>query len=520
MERGNRMAIKKFFKSLAIIIFFSSFYFPLTVQGLTLPEVTSQKIAALDNSAKKDGSKTSEKKLVRVAMLNMPNFLSIKQNGSYTGLIYDYFMAIEQITDLKFEFIPMSFPKATEALKNGYIDLLPGIAKNPERLKNFYYSEKPICTNYSLFCELPESKRFVLDDYSAFSQVSIGVVKGFSSIQVCKDFFSKKVIHIRMVEYNSDEELKNALERHEIDCMLISSLSAEKKYKIIDVLETLDSFIAYSKKSKDGEYFKKTIDEAILGLDKKMAYFGPRLVLENYKNITYTLRISREELNYINSTDYITLAMAYDMFPLQSMNRKTKVPEGFSIEYIDLISKKTGLKFNYVQWTDKETLKKQFEEGKVQGVVSIPNDYNTAKAYNLCLSPPYLESDIAVISKNDVNYNDYFTNTDILDLKTAKVALIKDNTIFPAIIKNHNKTKISFYPSIVECIDQVSSGKADFTIIDYFTAENITKEAKYSRLKIKIIPNEGQTFSIGLYKNTNPHLISIISKAVCEKCQV
>ena len=384
------MASKKFFKILIIFFFFA--FFPFSF------------LTALENISNSNTS-SGEKIFVRTALFNMPNFLSVKPNGELTGFAYDYLMEIEKNSNLKFEFISMNFLQAWEALENGTLDLIPGIAQTPERLKYLTYSQKPICTNYSLLCELPESKRFFLDDDSAFTQTSIGTIKGFSSTQLCKDHFARKVIPVRIVEYNSDSELKNALERHEVDSILLSSLSMEKKYKIIDIVESTGSYFAFSKINPKTEYLKKTIDDAMEQIDLKTQYFEARSVLEHYKDITKSLRLTKEEINFINGSDPITFAMAYDMFPLQYLNKKDNRKEGFSVEFLELISKRTGLQFRYVQWEDKETLKNQFEENKVQGVVSIPDNKDSADSYGVYRTIPYLSSPVAVISKSEFDFN-------------------------------------------------------------------------------------------------------------------
>ena len=71
-----------------------------------------------------------------------------------------------------------------------------------------------------------------------------------------------------------------------------------------------------------------------------------------------------------------------------------------------------------------------------------------------------------------------------------------------------------YYQDVTTCIDKVNKNKVDFTILDYFTAENITKEPKYNNLKLKIIPDAEYKFSIGIYNNTDKRLYSIITKAV------
>lgn len=493
------MASKKFFKTLTIFFFFA--FFPYSF------------LTALENPSNSNPS-SGEKIYVRTAMFNMPNFLSVKPNGELSGFAYDYLMEIEKNSNLKFEFISMNFSQACEALINGTLDLIPGIAQTPERLKYLTYSQNPICTNYSILCELPESKRFFLDDDSAFTQTSIGTIKGFSSIQLCKDHFASKVIPVRIVEYNSDSELKNALERHEVDSILLSSLGMEKKYKIIEIVESTGSYFAFGKINPKTEYLKKTIDNAMEQIDLKIQYFEAKRVLEHYKNITESLRLTKEEINFINGSDPITFAMAYDMFPLQYFNKKANRKEGFSIEFLELISKKTGLQFKYVQWEDKETLKNQFEENKVQGVVSIPDNKESADSYDVYKTIPYLSSPVAVISKKEFNFNEFLSNADSNTKQSVKIALITDNFFFESIIKNPVATQINYYNTVVECINQVSKNKADFTIFDYYTAENITKEPKYSKLILKIIPSEQLNFCIGIYKKSDPRLLSIISKAV------
>ena len=116
------MAIKKFINTL-----FISF---LLISSLIISPVAAQNY----NVSEKTSSE-KDKKLVRVAMFNMPNFLTVNDNGEFTGFAYEVLMKIQKITDLQFQFIPMDFQQAWQALKDGNLDIIPGIAQTPERLQ-------------------------------------------------------------------------------------------------------------------------------------------------------------------------------------------------------------------------------------------------------------------------------------------------------------------------------------------------------------------------------------------------
>lgn len=109
-----------------------------------------------------------ENKVIRVGFPIKSGF-SEKKDGLYTGYVYEYLREIAIYTGWEYEFVEKSFSELMNDLKDGNIDILPGVVKNEENMNVFDFPRYNLGNTYTTLSMLDDniltnSKHIILED--------------------------------------------------------------------------------------------------------------------------------------------------------------------------------------------------------------------------------------------------------------------------------------------------------------------------------------------------------------------
>ncbi|KMY52736.1 hypothetical protein AC623_01000 [Bacillus sp. FJAT-27231] len=104
--------------------------------------IPSTASASFINSPSYQMNSREEKKVYRIAgEKNLPPFSYIDKNGKFTGFSVELFRSISEEEGIEFQFYPMNFYEAEQALKAGKVDAVMGMKYSAEQSERFQFSE-------------------------------------------------------------------------------------------------------------------------------------------------------------------------------------------------------------------------------------------------------------------------------------------------------------------------------------------------------------------------------------------
>jgi ABC-type amino acid transport substrate-binding protein/nitrogen-specific signal transduction histidine kinase len=217
------------------------------------------------------------------------------------------------------------------------------------------------------------------------------------------------------------------------------------------------------------------------------------------------MEFTEEERDFISNHPTIHLASSDSYQPFLIQNGE--IVEGHDIELLNLISQKTGLKFKVTlgEWDDiqKRAINREFDGLSTAGYHENRNRY-----YNP--SNSYLKFASFVIVKKG-NPEKIETTKD-LNGKTFVTEV--GNILFEKIAKESGaEFKTIYANNMVKMLQDVISGKADFTILD----ESVFYIAKESGLMnlIEVSFTVGEPFDVLFwFRKDYPELVTIVNKAL------
>lgn len=443
-----------------------------------------------------------ENEKVRVGFYREEGYHDVDAFGNHTGYDYEYLMEIAKYTGWEYEFVEGTWQECISMLENGEIDILGGVEKNESRMDTINFGRMP--SAYSSQCLLIErnSDRYIYEDFASFNGMIIGSLKGSSMINALTDYSRNNGFSYRLLLYDTEEELKEALERKEIDCVYLSDVRDLEDYRIIGRFGFTPLYYATNIRRAN---LCKELDDALVKIHADNHYYDGELFNE-YFTTSAQATFTVEEQNYIKNHPVVTVALV-DGFPLIcDYNESAGDYEGIIMDILKELSERTGLQFHYTK----------LPEGKLPGYY-LEDHPNTVMAPLLINS---LVDYTSIIKKLDT-----IVQGKMVTIKRIDDAIHSDGdfilsipaSMFRAEEQLHElfpRAKIIQSPSHQESLNQVKDGRADIALVNEIVGTYLLQSPYYRNLYISHTENISEDISLALGYNSDPVLISILNKGI------
>lgn len=271
-------------------------------------------------------------------------------------------------------------------------------------------------------------------------------------------------------------------------------------------LDSLNQFLASQQTGDDSEIFLYDRD------GEKYASSSPLdLVDQNLQRIDVEVspvRLTDEELLYIKNHPTLRVSNELDWPPLDFAIKGR--PMGYSIDYLKLLSRKTGLGFQFINGYNWNELLQLFRQGKLDLIHSA---YQNADREAFALfSDPMLEIKNLLIARSGIQVNgieDLYGKTLALPAGWATIAFIRQH--YPQI----NVVEV---PQILTAYRMVNEGTADATVDHQLSLQYM--QTKYALNNLRAGPwfkefDRQQTQQLFMMVQKDQHLlVSILNKAI------
>ncbi len=224
-------------------------------------------------------------------------------------------------------------------------------------------------------------------------------------------------------------------------------------------------------------------------------------------NTSADLNLTQDEKNWLQAHKVLTAGNEFDYAPWD-FNKDGK-PVGYSIDYVNLLASKLGIKINFVtdHWDD---LTHMLETGKIDFLHTMfANSFRT----NIIYTQPYKQL-VFALYKNKQNK----TLKSIEELKDQTLSIPKDDSSIVVLKTLYPQIKIIEPDSYIDALKDVILGRADATVMDTAVATYLSENYSLSGLTIVDevkLPQDTIHYSYRIGINAdNTILQSIFNKAI------
>ncbi len=448
----------------------------------------------------KAAAETAPAKVVRVGSFE-DTFNYCNEKGARKGYGYELLETLSGYTGWQFEYVTCDWSDCFEKLKNGEIDIMGDISYTEDRAEEMLFSDEPMGEEkYYLYADLSRAD-ISASDYKTLNGKKIGVLMGTEPEVMLTEWEEKHGIKTEHVNISNNEDVKQKLANHEIDCFVSLEESFWAELGISTITRVGKSGIYYAL-NKDRPDLKEELDNAMRALDEAAPFYTADLY-KRYFSLDYIPILTGEEKAWLKGHGAIRMGFLTSDRGVSTYDPATGEITGTITDYIQFAADCLGnqeLEFQLVGYDDKEAELNALKSGEIDMIFHFDQSPNLAEEYRVaCTNTTWTSNMMAVTNQQHFNEN-----------KANRIA-VPQNKI------SLTRYLAFYYPQweIVDCDTQedaiklVKDGQADCFIT------GVSSEAKYSKnhgFYSVLLPNPAKScFAVN---SGNRSLLSILNKTI------
>ena len=448
----------------------------------------------------KAAAETAPVKVVRVGSFE-DTFNYCNEKGARKGYGYELLQTLSGYTGWQLEYVTCDWSDCFEKLKNGEIDIMGDISYTEDRAEEMLFSDEPMGEEkYYLYADLSRAD-ISASDFKTLNGKKIGVLMGTEPEVMLTEWEEKYDLKTQHVNISNNEDVKQKLANHEIDCFVSLEESLWAELGISTITRVGKSSIYYVL-NKDRSDLKEELDNAMRALDEAAPFYTADLC-KKYFSLDYKPILTGEEKAWLRKHGAIRMGFLTSDRGVSTYDPATGEITGTITDYIQFATDCLGnqeLEFHLVGYDDKEAELNALKSGEIDMVFHFDQSPNLAEEYRVaCTNTTWTSNMMAVTNKqlfieNEVN----------------RVAVPQNKISLTRYIA-------FYYPQweIVDCDTQedaiklVKDGQADCFVTGISSEGNYSK--KYGFYSVPLPNPANSCFAVN---SGNRSLLSILNKTI------
>ena len=448
----------------------------------------------------KAAAETAPVKVVRVGSFE-DTFNYCNEKGARKGYGYELLETLSGYTGWQFEYVTCDWSDCFEKLENGEIDIMGGISYTEDRAEEMLFSDEPMGEEkYYLYADLSRAD-ISAPNLKTLDGKKIGVVMGTEPEVMLTEWEEKHGIKTQHVNISNNEDVKQKLANHEIDCFVSLEESYWAELGISTITRVGKSNIYYVF-NKDRPDLKEELDNAMYALDEEAPFYTADLC-KKYFSLDYKPILTGEEKSWLRKHGAIRMGFLTSDSGVSTYDPATGEITGTITDYIQFAANCLGnqeLEFQLVGYDDKEAELNALKSGEIDMIFHFDQSPNLAEEYRVARTNTTWTANMMVVTNKQL----------FIENQVNRVAVPQNKISLTRYIA-------FYYPQweIVDCDTQedaiklVKDGQADCFIT------GVSSEAKYSKnygFYSVSLPNPANScFAV---KSGNRSLLSILNKTL------
>ena len=448
----------------------------------------------------KAAAETAPVRVVRVGSFE-DTFNYCNERGARKGYGYELLETLSGYTGWQFEYVTCDWSDCFEKLENGEIDIMGGISYTEDRAEEMLFSDEPMGEEkYYLYADLSRAD-ISAPNLKTLDGKKIGVVMGTEPEVMLTEWEEKHGIKTQHVNISNNEDVKQKLANHEIDCFVSLEESYWAELGISTITRVGKSSIYYVF-NKDRPDLKEELDNAMYALDEEAPFYTADLC-KKYFSLDYKPILTGEEKAWLRKHGAIRMGFLTSDSGVSTYDPATGEITGTITDYIQFAADCLGnqeLEFQLVGYDDKEAELNALKSGEIDMIFHFDQSPNLAEEYRVARTNTTWTANMMVVTNQQL----------FIENQVNRVAVPQNKISLTRYIA-------FYYPQweIVDCNTQedavklVKDGQADCFII------GVGSEAKYSKnYGFYSVPLPNPANSCFAVKSGNRSLLSILNKTL------
>ena len=445
-------------------------------------------------------AETAPIKIIRVGSFE-DTFNYCNEKGARKGYGYELLQTLSGYTGWQFEYVTCDWSDCFEKLENGEIDIMGGISYTEDRAEKMLFSDEPMGEEkYYLYADLSRAD-ISASNFKTLNGKKVGVLMGTEPEVMLTEWEEKYGIKTQHVNISNNEDVKQKLANHEIDCFVSLEESLWAELGISTITRVGKSSIYYVL-NKDRSDLKEELDNAMRALDEEAPFYTADLC-KKYFSLDYKPILTGEEKAWLRKHGAIRMGFLTSDSGVSTFDPATGEITGTITDYIQFAADCLGnqkLEFQLVGYDDKEAELNALKSGEIDMIFHFDQSPNLAEEYRVARTNTTWTANMMVVTNQQL-----FTEN-----KVNRVAVPQNKISLTRYIA-------FYYPQweIVDCDTQedaiklVKDGQADCFVTGVISEENYSK--KYGFYSVPLPNPANSCFAVN---SGNRSLLSILNKTI------
>ena len=451
-------------------------------------------------------SSTLGAKTIKIAITSdMPPYTFLDDKNNAAGIVTDYWKLWAKKTQSNIEFIPYTWEKSIDAVKNKEVDIHSGLIKSKKRAMSIHYLDSFLQVSSKIYVY---NKK--IEKIKDLENKYIAVRKG----SFYEDYIKKTFPKIKIITYLSTRDLKKSILNETTDAIIEDSLimsSNFEEYLSNKKISELGSFKMnnwiYSAISKDKQNFASFVLKGMrqitnADIKKIEEKWIKNKKLQKIKKKSNFDVLNKEEKKYIKNNPSIQIASVSAWNNISSYNEEG-VFVGFHVDLIKQMNLNLNINLKLKTFTSWPKAYLSAKEGKTDAILGLSWTKKREDFFLYSSAYRYLPT-LLIVRKKDNSIKI------IKEFENKKVVTTKKSITKSLIKRISPKTKIVYVKNKSSILSALKNKKADFAFMPAISTAELNKY----NLKIEksLYFKEGKLYIGSNIKNALSH--SIINKAL------
>lgn len=439
-------------------------------------------------------------RMVRVGMVETPMLFETREDGSYTGISYDFLQEIAKYNKWVYEFVPVELDQLEEAVVDGTVDLIYGTYYREQYLDNLAYPRYSCGFLYDMLVTRRDNTEINSAVTATLDGKTIGVYRrAVQKNERLQKYLDMKNINCKLKYYDDFQAYQNCLWEPGVDMMVVSEFSRTEEMKAVARYEAEEHYIVTAGENKE------ILKELEYGLE--MLYTATpdfeSLLYEKYalNGDEYYLSFSEAENEYIRQNPILKVAYSSHDFPFAeepaSQNAEGRL--GIMWDLLDNLSGKSGFRFEYVRTGSHEEALRLVQKGEADLVVHV-SSLRSLDKYDMIATRPYISLSQAVYKKNDAVWMPSGMST----------AMVLGQTH----VKEYEFRETIPYENLEQAIKAVEQGEVDSVYASIQALSYYTSNSARSDCQLISVESDKMDYGLGIHRDKRAELLSILNKSI------
>ena len=352
----------------------------------------------------KTAAETAPAKIVRVGSFE-DTFNYVNERGARKGYGYELLETLSGYTGWQFEYVTCDWSDCFEKLKNGEIDIMGDISYTEDRAEEMLFSDEPMGEEkYYLYADFSRTD-ISASNFKTLNGKKIGVLMGTEPEEMLTEWEEKHGIKTEHVNISDNEDVKQKLANHEIDCFVSLEEAFWAELGISTMTRVGESSIYYAI-NKDRPDLKEELDYAMSVLDEADPFYTADLY-KRYFSLDYTPILTGEEKAWLRKHGAIRMGFLTSDGGVSTYDPATGELTGAITDYIQFATGCLGnqeLEFQIVGYDSIEAELDALKSGEIDMIFHFDQNPNLAEEYRVaCTSTTWITNLMAVTNKEHFN---------------------------------------------------------------------------------------------------------------------